>query len=182
MSEQLNPTGLDDPELVRRFKQTYEGEYFAELFQRHQKRIYMICYQVFKDSSLVEDLLQETFKKALEQIGSFDENAAGSNFARWLAKICRNLCLDELRKRRIRENARLAVKEARIEINGEASVLLRELEEELRGLKREYRVCYVLFYVEGYTYQEISRITGFSFDEVKTYIRAARRCLERKFK
>jgi DNA-directed RNA polymerase specialized sigma24 family protein len=59
--------------------------------------------------------------------------------------------------------------------------MLSELQDELGRLAPEHRSCYLLFYVEGYTYKEIMKLTGYSYEQVKTYIQTARRHVERKF-
>ena len=47
-----------------------EKDILKQLYQKYRKEIYLYLYSLCKNSSLAEDLLQETFLKALlSQIG-----------------------------------------------------------------------------------------------------------------
>ena len=173
-----------DLSLVENLKKSGEREYFQEIFHRYQKQIFRTCYRMVRDVALAEDLVQETFIRALNEIGSFDENGEGANFSFWLASISKNLCLDELRKQRTRfQKAPLIA--AGYKNNPSvayANVAKREALELLDTLEEKYRECYLLFAVDGYSYEEVSQITGYSLDKVTTCIRTARRNLEKHFK
>lgn len=85
-----------DSELLLRFKQGNE-EAFAMLLHRHKSRLYTAIYLIVKDRYVAEDLLQETFIKALNTIrngGYADEG----KFASWIGRIAHNLAVDHYRK------------------------------------------------------------------------------------
>jgi RNA polymerase sigma-70 factor (ECF subfamily) len=192
----------DDADLVAKFKATGDTRHFAALFDRYQKRIYWIAYSIFKNREIAEDLIQETFVKAFEQIASFDEQDSKSNFYAWLCRICRNTCLDEVRKFRVRDEYQKECQakvlplatggsrlfEGQLNASGEGyrtqelSVIFRQLDEELVKAPEEKRTCWLLFYLEGYSYKEIADKSGFTFEEVKTHIQWVNRQLRRKFK
>lgn len=50
----------------------------------------------------------------------------------------------------------------------------------LGTLDEPYRVCYLLK-IQRYSYEEIMSMTGYSFEQVKVFIRTAHRNLVRKF-
>jgi RNA polymerase sigma-70 factor (ECF subfamily) len=177
----------DDRTLVRQFKATGDPAWFAPLYERHEGRIYALCYGLVRNRAQAEDLVQETFMRAFERINRFDEQAHKSEFLHWLLTIARNLCLSELRN-----TSRSRAYEAEVQrlpgddphderSREEAVMLLREIEVELGSMEEPYRRCWLLFYLDGYSYAEIAERTGYSLQEVKSHLRAVRRRLERRF-
>lgn len=68
---------------------------FIEVFREHHKYIYSYAYKLTNHKELAEDLTQETFLKAYEDISQLrDENSVRF----WLRKICFNTHLMNLRK------------------------------------------------------------------------------------
>lgn len=87
-----------DSELLLRFKQGNE-EAFAMLLHRHKSRLYTAIYLIVKDRYVAEDLLQETFIKALNTIRNGGYTDEGK-FASWIGRIAHNLAVDHYRKSR----------------------------------------------------------------------------------
>lgn len=191
---------LEDRELVAKFKATGDGQYFAVLFDRYQKRVWAICFAIFENRAMAEDLVQETFVRAFEQMASFDERDSQSQFRAWLGAICRNACYDELRKLRVRAEYQAESRasgrrhfgeqstDGRASVRGstyepqELMIIFRQLDEELAKLPEKKRECWRLFHDWGYSYKEIAEIMDLSFEEVKTNIRSVNRHLERIFR
>jgi RNA polymerase sigma-70 factor (ECF subfamily) len=186
---------ISDLELVARFKATGDSSLFAELFDRHYKRIYQIARKSLASREAAEDAAIETFARAYKQIASFDERKAESNLQAWLATICRNACLDELRKMQIRGQHQslddtwddcIEDVPASSPLSGysdqEIAVLFDEMDREIESIPLARRQCWLLHRVEGFKYKEIAEMTGLSFEEVRTHIQAVDRCLERKFR
>ena len=48
-------------------------------------------------------------------------------------------------------------------------------------MPEQYRICYLLLFVEGCTYREITIITGYTQEQVKTFSQTARRRIHRRF-
>jgi RNA polymerase sigma-70 factor (ECF subfamily) len=164
-----------DEELIRRFQRTGDGECFAELFMRHRKNIYFCCRRFFGDPHAAEDATQETFLRAYRSIGSFREG----DFAGWLVRIARNICIDEYRKSRpVREVGE--VEAAQIPgASAESRLMADRIWQDLRSLAPEQRQCLEMK-IEGYSYEETAARTGFSVEAVKSYIQNGRRMLWRK--
>lgn len=87
---------LNDSELVTKYTQGNE-EAFQELVSRHKSRIFTSIYLIVKDTYIAEDLLQETFIKAIRTIkrGSYNEEG---KFLPWILRIGHNLAVDHFRK------------------------------------------------------------------------------------
>ena len=60
----------------------------------------------------------------------------------------------------------------------EKEYILKHLKEGIDELKEEQRLCIELFYLKDSSYAEITAITGFSLNEVKSYIQNGKRNLK----
>jgi RNA polymerase sigma-70 factor (ECF subfamily) len=57
---------------------------------------------------------------------------------------------------------------------------LSQLEAALSDLKEQQRICLDLVYLQGKTYQEVSEMTGFGMNEVKSHVQNGKRNLKIK--
>lgn len=70
----------------------------AQLVVRYQNDIFRFCLHYLKDVERAQDLAQETFLRVYTACGRFDSSRA---FRPWILCIARNLCLNELKRRKI---------------------------------------------------------------------------------
>ena len=91
---------IDEAALVERCRQ---GDDLAWewLVRRCQGRVYGLAYHYLGSVEDARDVAQEAFVRVYRQLGSFD----GDRFMAWLLRITRNLCIDQLRRRRTRPPA-----------------------------------------------------------------------------
>ena len=82
-----------DAQLVMLVLNGDDGSY-ATLVRRHQQQIYRHARGMGLDHDTSLDLVQEAFVKAFDHL---EDCRDGANYRSWLFRICRNLCLDELR-------------------------------------------------------------------------------------
>ena len=87
---------INDSELVSLYKFGNE-EAFQELVSRHKSRLFTTIYLIVKDKYIAEDLLQETFIKAINTIKKGKYNEEGK-FLPWIMRIAHNLAVDHFRK------------------------------------------------------------------------------------
>jgi RNA polymerase sigma-70 factor (ECF subfamily) len=87
-----------DSELVSRYQQGNEGA-FEILLHRHKSRLYTAIYLIVKDRYVAEDILQDTFIKAIKTIRGGGYNEEGK-FSPWISRIAHNLAIDHFRKNR----------------------------------------------------------------------------------
>jgi RNA polymerase sigma-70 factor, ECF subfamily len=71
---------------------------FAALVERHHQAVANFAYRRLGDPDLAEDVVQETFCRALRQIQRFH----GGSFRGWLLTIARFLCMAERKQGRLR--------------------------------------------------------------------------------
>jgi len=87
---------LSDSKLVSLYENGNQ-EAFEMLLHRHKSRIYTAIYLIVKDRYVAEDLLQETFIKAINTIRGGKYNEEGK-FLPWISRIAHNLAIDNFRK------------------------------------------------------------------------------------
>lgn len=87
---------LSDAQLVSLY-QNGNHEAFEMLLHRHKSRLYTAIYLIVKDRYTAEDLLQETFIKAVNTINGGRYNEEGK-FLPWISRIAHNLAVDHFRK------------------------------------------------------------------------------------
>lgn len=87
---------ISDSELVSMYINGNE-EAFKELLLRHKNRVFTTINLIVKDRYLAEDLMQETFIKAIKTIKSGNYNEEGK-FLPWILRIGHNLAIDTFRR------------------------------------------------------------------------------------
>ncbi|HEY3281677.1 MAG TPA: sigma-70 family RNA polymerase sigma factor [Armatimonadota bacterium] len=159
--------GESDEQIVVRV-QRGEAQAFGALFDRHQGRITRFLFTLGVPESEVDDLVGETFCRALDRIDRYDA-ARNSRYLSYLYAIARNLAMDRLRRKTPQVSGtdleedwdapphwrRDAMLEdlARLE----QVALVRQALEELSTSDRE---ILALAYDQGMTSQEIMEVTG----------------------
>lgn len=165
---------------------------FEELFNRHSRRVALIAGRFFRRREQIEEVTQETFAKAYFAINDLS-NREEASFASWLARICFNVCYDELRRMKRRpESAMSEVTEeeaewlnARLRAEGdvESEAVARDLAGKLLNrLSPEDRMVLVMMDAEGLSVSEIAGLMGWSSAKVKVRAHRARASLRRVLK
>jgi RNA polymerase sigma-70 factor, ECF subfamily len=158
-----------DEFLVEQFKATRDEDYFAELVRRYTRRIFSACRRTLNNDAVAEEVTQDTFMSAFSHVESF----YGGAVYPWLWKIARNRCVNYLKSTAVtREKSGNEVLEA-ITVQRDCGADV-ELAEQIRKVFDELappqRISLKLFCVEGYSYREIARITGYPMGKVKSYL------------
>ncbi|MCB9907902.1 MAG: sigma-70 family RNA polymerase sigma factor [Planctomycetes bacterium] len=167
--------------------ETLDGsrEAFQVLVERHQSRLFGLARHYLRNSSEVEDLVQDTFLKAFSRLETFQSQ---SSFFTWLYRIGKNTILDHL-KRKGRSPV-LAMEDPE-EVSGgaregrsgrvpspDSKLLTREVVEVTRAVLEElpdiFRDVLILRELEGLSYQEISETLDVSIGTVESRIFRAR--------
>ena len=78
-------------------KQSLKGDQtaFEQLVLLYERNIYNIAYHYLQDREAAMDMTQESFLQAYQSLANLEDQAA---FGAWLKRICRNKCMDYLRK------------------------------------------------------------------------------------
>ena len=70
---------------------------FETLVHRHKNRVFTSIMLIVKDSDVAEDLLQDSFIKAVHTMKGGRYNEEGK-FSSWISRIAHNLAIDHFRK------------------------------------------------------------------------------------
>jgi len=95
---------LADVDLLRRYEQGDEMA-FEKLFLRYRRPLFRFILRFLRDEDASRDAVQDVFLKLIRDPGRFE---ARSRFSTWLHAVARNLCLDLLRKRKLRNHPSLS--------------------------------------------------------------------------
>lgn len=155
--------------LIQRAKEK-DADAFAELMQRQMQSMYKTAWAMLGNDEDVADVIQETILTCYEKIGQLKTDAY---FHTWLIRILINKCYDLLRKR-----SRVELTEETLEIPvAEEAYDNVEWKEVLKALDEKYRVVVLLYYIEGLSTVEISKILGVSESGVRSRLSRARKQL-----
>ena len=67
------------------------------LVKKHKSKIYTSIYMIVRDRYVAEDLLQDSFIKAINKLKSGDYSEEGK-FLPWIMRIAHNMAIDHFRK------------------------------------------------------------------------------------
>ena len=158
-------------------------EVFQRLFAQYEQPIYQYVYRLLGDAEDARDFTQDAFVKAYRKL---PETLAKGEFQAqaWLYRIATNVCLDELRHRKL---VKWQAWESFVSLfhpsqvardNPERDALQTETKHEveivLEKLSERYRIALVLREYHGLGYEDIADIMGTTRTAVKTLLLRAR--------
>jgi len=158
---------------------------FAEQLLRQAGTLYNFARYLCRDAAMAEDLLQDTFARALDAQMQF---SPGSNLKAWLFRILRNAYVDGRRRARRspvtlgadddeREPANADVwLRGDIEIDRLRGLVARDIEAALSRLSDDARAV-ILLDLEGCTETEIASVMDVAVGTVKSRLARARAVL-----
>jgi len=180
-----NIKSLSDAELVNRFRETGDNICVGELFTRYRHLVFGVCMKYLKDEDESQDVQMQVFEKLLRDLQRHNVE----QFKGWLYTVAKNECLMYLRSRKSKLAHQQELKkdldglmESEISVHpdgvSDTELQLREMESSLDGIGENQRRCLELFYLEMKCYKEVSELTGFSLNEVKSFIQNGKRNLK----
>ena len=146
----------------------------TELYTVYRAELLKYCFRICGNVSDAEDLLQETFMKALSNLDLLEELGEKERRA-WLYKVARNLFYDACRRRTVEQKNQMQVEE---ETDGgfsevETAMILSSLPPDLSQL-------FIKRYFDGYTSKELAEEYGLSPSGVRAALSRARKLLREK--
>ncbi len=161
---------------------------FNELYKLTNQRAYYVALEFVKKDEDAQDILQESYVKALSKIGELDKP---ESFQSWLNQIVANKSKDFLKKKKpmlfeAEENEVFEVlPDEDLSFRPESSLDQNELQrtvmEVLDELNEEKRACVLMMYFEELSVSEIAQTLEIPEGTVKTRLFAARKDLKEKF-
>jgi RNA polymerase sigma-70 factor (ECF subfamily) len=166
-----------EAELVERFRRVRDGESFEQLYRLSRRRVLQVCLHFLRDPASAEDACHDAFVQAYERF----ETLRGDRFGAWVRRIAANHCLNLLRRRATGRRLEPALAATRVEAEASAHGRvaarqgLRIAAELLSELSPHQRRVFLLRHVDGSSHEEIERLTGFSAEQVRSFLQNARR-------
>lgn len=162
---------------------------FEKLMKRYNQRLYRVIRGYMKNEEDIQDVMQETYLKAFENLSGFRSDAS---FSTWLIRIGINEALQKLRKIK-RKWSFFSAEKNKNEIspysyienmNPEKRTIQREtrkmIEDAIDHLPVKYRSVYMMREVEGLDIEETARCLGLSQSNVKVRLYRAKGLLKKE--
>lgn len=190
---------LDDRALVQRARNRADEalalEAFERLVERHRARVYGLALRMMRNPQDAEELLQETFLSAWQNLPDFRGDSA---FSSWIHRICANFCLMRLRHRRVANEQPTDLQNG-LEFSAHGTLLTppsydwsrgteekaldrelrRAIEQATESLPEDYRAVFLLKDIEGLSYEEIAQTLETTVPAIKSRLHRARLALRK---
>lgn len=195
-SESVRPnasdSSLEDDVLVKKAIGGSEKAY-KKLVEKYERALHFYILKMIKDQNRVEDLVQEVFVKAFDNLNSYNTDYA---FSTWLYRIATNHTIDYLRKKKLQT---LSIDEPVKSRDGDMQMQLPDanaqtdrkiirsqrqamVQQAIDDLPEKYRDVIKLRHMQEKSYQEIADILDLPLGTVKAHIFRARELLYKALK
>ncbi|MGC8839648.1 MAG: RNA polymerase sigma factor [Anaerolineae bacterium] len=150
---------------------------FEALYHKYKNLVYRAALAVTRDSEAAEDILQDCFLRLHAHVDSLDGSYP---IGPWLYRVTVNLCYNWASRQRPQASDEEALEEvhnprqALPEAAFERHELRAAVEEALQHLSLNHRLVIVLFYLGGFSLEEIARILDCPVGTVKSRLHYAR--------
>jgi RNA polymerase sigma-70 factor (ECF subfamily) len=182
-----------DRELVERARRR-DVQAFEELVAKYRSKVYGLALRMMQDASDAEEVLQETFLSAWQNLPTFRGESA---FGSWLYRVCANFCLMRLRRKKVEATEAESQPLPGPKFDADGTLMSipsydwsrgteeKALDHELRvaierataRLPDEHRTVFLLKDIEGLSYEEIAEAMGTTVPAVKSRLHRARLAL-----
>lgn len=177
---------LEEQEYIRKVK---DGEHaaFAFLVDRYKGMAYSIALKILGNEEDAQDVAQEGFIKAYQQLQQFQGK---SKFSTWLYTIVYRTALAKAKETKIRTvSITQQFKETFTNDYSTPQLTLMQSDDEHRSvnlavnsLSKTDGLLVILYYIDENSLKEIQQITGMSIANIKIRLFRARKKLERELR
>ncbi len=171
---------MDESALIRAAQQG-DQDAFEQLVRSYDQSVLRLAMNLLRSSDDASDVYQEAFLRVYKNLGNFRFDCS---FHTWLYRIVTNLCLDHLRKRKVRREESTMVETSEGPLDRMTSVpeervdgdpQRRLLSEQLRGriskvmsdLTPRERMVFELRHYQGMRLRAIGEVLGTSEEAAK---------------
>lgn len=185
----------EEQQEVQSQKQNYseaeKSDIFETEFMVHVDSMYNFAYRLTFDSDDAKDLVQDTYLKAFRFINSFER---GTNAKAWLFRILKNSFINDFRKKS-KQPAKVDYNEVEQFYNSDDAgakittdlrvetvqdMIGDEISGALNAIPVDFRTVIILSDLEGFTYEEMSKILDIPIGTVRSRLHRARNMLKEK--
>lgn len=167
-----------DLELLSQYRQNGDVAVLGRLYKPYMGLVYSVCLKYLKDEELCKDAVMQIFEELVDKAARHDVK----QFRSWLYVLTRNHCLMQLRKTKRTEIVNLdEVVENTFFLHPDDTdneATLKALERCMQKLPQAQQQSVNLFFYEEMCYKDIATQTGYTLNEVKSYIQNGKRNLK----
>ncbi len=172
MEGQISPEPARDELAVIRAAQQGDQESFEQLVRSYDRAVLRLALNLLRNPEDARDVYQEAFLRVYRNLNSF---RLDSSFQTWLYRIVTNICLDHLRRRKVRrEESSDPVQEAQHksqDADPQRTLLSKELGARIRSVLTELtpreRTVFELRHYQGLRLKDIGEMLGTTEDAAK---------------
>jgi RNA polymerase sigma factor (sigma-70 family) len=178
--QRIRTSPLSDADLLNLYRQNLEQQVLAQLFLRYNDLVYGTCIKYLGDQEAAKDAVMDIYQELVEKI----KRHTIDNFKGWLYVVTKNHCLRQLRnnKQMLTADIDFHVLQSEdfstLELVFEKERQLDKLSGCMQELNEEQRQTVRLFYLEDKCYNEITEITGYDWNKVRSLVQKGRRNLK----
>lgn len=167
-------TDKSDEELMQAYA-SGEAACFDLLYHRHKDRVYRYFLRQCADTSVVDDLFQDTWSNLIRARKSYTVTA---RFTTWLYQIAHNRLIDHFRRQNVRaveslEDDPPSLSQASLERQLDSQKAVQQLYRLIAELPQDQRDAFLLKEEAGLSLEEIAAVTGTNRETVKSRLRYA---------
>lgn len=144
---------------------------FVELFQQ---QVFALCFRMLGHRQDAEDTAQESLARAIRYLKSWD---SAQPLRPWVLKIAANRCRTALSMRAKRPLHFEVTPDQSVQTTEHQLGLAEELQQALEVLNEQQRECFILFYQQELSIQEISELMNVPGGTIKTWLHRSRKRL-----
>ena len=178
---------LTDTELLDKYRQSGDKVFVGVLYKRYSHLVFGLCMKYFKDQDQAYDTSVNIFTKLFDDL----KKHKVEYFKSWLYTFSKNHCLMVIRTRqsKLKKEIELQIHADYFMETGDGLHLNKAeekeqqyiaLEKAIDDLNDDQKKCVTLFYLKEKSYTEIDEMTGYTMNEVKSFIQNGKRNLKIK--
>ncbi len=182
---------IEEEAVRQNYSEQEKTSIFDTEFMIHVDSMYNFAYRLTFDEDDAKDLVQDTYLKAFRFINSFER---GTNAKAWLFRILKNSFINEFRKKS-KQPAKVDYNEVESYYNSDDAgenittdlrvetvqhMIGDEITGALNALPVDFRTVIILSDLEGFTYEEMSKILDIPIGTVRSRLHRARNMLREK--
>ena len=156
---------------------------FSKLMSFYKNKVKALGMGFFKNEADTEDFTQEVFLKVYTKLSTF---RGDSLFSTWLTRLAYNIAINSIQRRKefcsLAESTELEAKDLNPEEQEIRKLTKEAVREAIKELEDRYAVCLDLYFFHDIQYSQISEITGFPENTIKSHIFRAKKILKEKLK
>ena len=143
----------------------------AEIYKRHSKTVYRVCFAYMKNPADTEDAVQDTFFQLIKSGPAFESE---EHEKAWLIRTATNICKNVLRHWwRRHENI-----EDFYNLPSSENIETDDIFQVVMELPEKYKTVVYLYYYEGYKIKEIAKILKQKQNTINSKLTRARKKLK----